>query len=206
MLYSGLSALSDKEIRKIMRIVGGQFRGKNLLSPDGMETRPTSDRAREAIFNILHHAKWRKSDLLENAAVMDVFAGTGALGLEALSQGAAHGIFIEQSAAAAKTCQSNIDAMKLGDRTILMRSDALKLAQRPATVAPRSLVFLDPPYGKGLGAAALTALADKDWLEPGAVCLLEMAKKQPEMPPAGFAQLDERSYGVALVRFFEFAP
>lgn len=189
-----------------MRIVGGQFRGKNLLSPVGDETRPTSDRAREAIFNILHHAKWRKRDILENAAVMDVFAGTGAMGLEALSQGAAHGVFIEQSAAAAKTCQSNIDAMKLGDRTLLMRSDALKIALRPTTIAPRSLVFLDPPYGKGLGAAALTQLAEKDWLEPGAICLLEMAKKQPEMPPAGFAQLDERSYGVALVRFLEFVP
>lgn len=189
-----------------MRIVGGQFRGKNLLSPDGMETRPTSDRAREAIFNILHHAKWRKTDLLENAAVMDVFAGTGALGLEALSQGAAHAVFVEQSAAAAKTCQANIDAMKFGDRTLLMRSDALKITSRPASLAPRSLVFLDPPYGKGWGAQALTQLAAKDWLAPGAVCLLEMAKKQPEMPPAGFAQVDERSYGVALVRFLEFAP
>ena len=189
-----------------MRIVGGQYRGKNLLSPVGEETRPTSDRAREAIFNILHHAKWRKRDLLENAAVMDVFAGTGALGLEALSQGAAECVFVEQSPAAAKTCQSNIDAMKLQDRALLVRNDALKIAQRPAAVAPRSLVFLDPPYGKGLGAAALTALAARDWLEPGAVCLLEMAKKQPEMPPAGFAQLDERSYGIALVRFLEFTP
>lgn len=189
-----------------MRIVGGQYRGKNLLSPEGTETRPTSDRAREAIFNILHHAKWRQRDLLENAAIMDVFAGTGAMGLEALSQGAAHGVFIEQSAAAARTCQSNIDAMKLGDRAILMRSDAVKLSLRPTTLAPRSLVFLDPPYGKGLGGAALTQLAEKDWLEPGAICLLEMAKKQPEMPPPGFAQLDERSYGVALVRFLEFAP
>ena len=88
-----------------MRIVGGQYRGKNLLSPVGEETRPTSDRAREAIFNILHHAKWRKRDLLENAAVMDVFAGTGALGLEALSQGAAECVFVEQSPAAAQTCR-----------------------------------------------------------------------------------------------------
>jgi len=171
-----------------------------------MGTRPTSDRAREAVFNILHHAKWRKTDILENARVADVFAGTGALGLEALSQGAAEAVFIEKDAAAARTCQANIDAMKLGDRARLLKTDALTLALRPATIAARNLVFLDPPYGMGWGGQALRQLAEKDWLEPGAVCLLEMAKKQQEAPPAGFGQVDERSYGVALVRFFEYLP
>jgi len=186
-----------------MRIVGGEFRGRALLSPKGSATRPTSDRAREAIFNILQHASWLRERLPADANVMDVYAGTGAMGLEALSQGAKHAIFVERDYAAAKTCQDNIENFQLSDRTMLMKFDALHPVPRPLYLEPRDLVFLDPPYGKNMGAQTLEALARKGWLAPGAICVLEMAKKQPEPALEDFIQHDERSYGIALVRFLE---
>lgn len=184
-----------------MRIVGGVLRGRNLLSPEGSSTRPTSDRAREAVFNILMHAKWLDHDPVDGAPVMDVFAGTGALGLEALSRGAKHCVFIENDRNAQKNCRENIDKMGMEDRSLLQPFDALKPSARPPHVDARTLVLMDPPYGQGLGAAALTALAGKGWLAPGAICVLEMEKKKPEPSPENFAQVDERAYGVALVRF-----
>lgn len=184
-----------------MRIVGGQFRGKTLASPPGLSTRPTSDRARQAVFNILEHAGWRPFILPENAAVLDVFAGTGALGLEALSRGAAEAIFIEQAPEALKALRQNIDSMKLALRARTLRMDAVHPTPRPATLAPRNLVFLDPPYGRNLGYAALNALAAKDWLAPQAVCVMEMSRKEPEPLPGGFTLADTRHYGVAEVRF-----
>jgi 16S rRNA (guanine966-N2)-methyltransferase len=189
-----------------MRIVGGTYRGKILASPEGMSTRPTSDRARESIFNILRHAKWLESPALEDALVLDVFAGTGALGLEALSQGANHAVFIEKDRAALKACEKNITALKQAECAILMPGDALRPSPRPGGIAPRTLVFLDPPYGKGWGSAALTALTAQGWLADGALCVMEMAKKQPEDVPPGFILHDERAYGVALVRFLQKTP
>lgn len=189
-----------------MRIVGGAFRGKTLASPKGLATRPTSDRAREAVFNILNHAKWRKRPLFEDSTVLDAFAGTGALGLEALSRGSLHAVFIERERAALRSCEENIEALGVAPRSLLLRGDAAAPPPRPAQVARRTLVFLDPPYGKGLGAKALAALAVRDWLEEGAICVMEMARKQPEPPPAGFIVHDERAYGVALVRFLEWFP
>lgn len=188
-----------------MRIVGGEFRGRALLSPKGSTTRPTSDRAREAIFNILQHASWLRERLPEGANVIDVFAGTGAMGLEALSQGAKHAIFVERDHAAARTCQDNIENFQLADRSMLMKFDALHPVPRPLYLEPRDLVFLDPPYGKNMGAQTLEALARKGWLAPGAICVLEMAKKQPEPALEGFIQHDERPYGIALVRFLEWS-
>lgn len=187
-----------------MRITAGIRRGKTLASPEGLKTRPTSDRARQAIFNILHHAKWLPGGLLDGAVVMDLFAGTGALGLEALSQGAGHAVFFEQDPAAARVCQKNIDDLGFKAQALLMRGDATNLSPRPAQLAARQLVFLDPPYGGALGSAALSSAAAKGWLAPGAVCVQEMAKKAPEPLPAGFTQEDERVYGVALVRFLTF--
>lgn len=184
-----------------MRIVSGQFRGKTLASPQGLSTRPTSDRARQAIFNILAHAPWCPFSLPENAFVMDIFAGTGALGLESLSRGAAHAVFVEQSAEAIKALRLNIDSMKIGNQTQILRNDALRLPPRPPMLAPRNLVFIDPPYGKNLGVAALRAAIAADWLAPEAVCVMEMAKKEPEPLPEGFTLADTRHYGVAEVRF-----
>lgn len=184
-----------------MRIVSGQFRGKSLMSPAGLATRPTSDRARQAVFNILEHASWCPFSLPENAHVLDVFAGTGALGLESLSRGAADAVFIEQSGEALKALRHNIDSMDMGTRTQVLRTDALHPTPRPPTVAPRTLVFLDPPYGKNWGYAALAALAAKDWLAKDCVCVMEMSKKQPEPLPEGFTLADTRHYGVAEVRF-----
>lgn len=189
-----------------MRIVGGALRGRKLLSPEGTATRPTSDRARESVFNILLHAKWLEYDILQDADVLDVFAGTGALGLEALSRGGRHCVFIENDRKAAKTCQANIDALGMDDRAKLLAFDALKPPSRPEYTNPRTLVFLDPPYGKDMGCAALEALSKKGWLKKGAVCVLEMDRKRTEQNPAGFALADERAYGIALVRFFVWNP
>ena len=184
-----------------MRIVSGQFRGKKLESPQGLTTRPTSDRARQAVFNLLEHASWRPFILPENAFVLDVFAGTGALGLEALSRGAADAVFIEQAPETLKALRANIDSMRVGGQSHILRADALHPPARPPALAPRTLVFLDPPYGKNFGYAALNALAAKDWLAADCVCVMEMAKKQPEPLPAGFTLADTRHYGVAEVRF-----
>jgi 16S rRNA (guanine966-N2)-methyltransferase len=166
-----------------------------------MTTRPTGDRVRESMFNILRHGKFHSGGLLEQAKVLDVFAGTGALGLEALSQGAQQAVFIEQDMNAFKVCQENIALLKETPRCSLLKMDALQLPPRPIALEPRSLVFLDPPYGKNMGAAALQGLAKGGWLTEGAVCVLEMAKAAPETLPLGFTLQDERIYGVALVYF-----
>lgn len=184
-----------------MRIVSGRFKARALLSPSGKGTRPTSDRARQAIFNILEHAAWRPFILPENAYVLDIFAGTGALGLEALSRGAADIIFIENDRAAVTACLGNIDSFGVKGETRLMKADALHPPPLPAGAAPRNLVFLDPPYGKGWGAKALSAVAAKGWLAPDAVCVMEMSKKEPEDTPSGFILADTRTYGIAEVRF-----
>jgi 16S rRNA (guanine966-N2)-methyltransferase len=183
-----------------MRITAGLHRGRSLLSPEGKDTRPTSDRARESIFNILRHGKWHEG-VLEEAMVLDAFAGTGALGLEALSQGAKQAVFIENSPAAARLCQDNINMLKESGRAQVLKSDAAAPPPRPSSLEPRSLVFLDPPYGKDMGAAALKALAEKGWLKAGAVCVLETSKKSPETIPSGFTVMDERLYGIARVQF-----
>jgi len=183
-----------------MRITAGIHRGRSLTSPQGSDTRPTSDRARESIFNILRHGRWHEG-VLEEAMVLDVFAGTGALGLEALSQGARHAAFIEKNPAAARVCQDNIDMLGETARSLVLKFDAVSPVPRPSSLEPRSLVFLDPPYGKNMGAEALKALADKGWLQKRAVCVLEMSKKNPETIPAGFTAVDERLYGIARVQF-----
>lgn len=183
-----------------MRIVSGIHRGRALLAPKGRNTRPTSDRTRESVFNILRHGKWGR-DVLEDATVLDVFAGTGALGLEALSQGAKHAVFIERERPAVEFCQGNIETLGETERAAVFTFDAADPIARPLYIEPRSLVFLDPPYGKYLGAEALKGLAGKGWLKEGAFCVLEMSKKVPEIIPAGFTLLDERTYGLARVQF-----
>ncbi|WP_369061446.1 16S rRNA (guanine(966)-N(2))-methyltransferase RsmD [Caulobacter sp. 73W] len=183
-----------------MRIVSGSFRGKAIAAPEGSATRPTSDRARQAVFNILEHADW--SPGLRDLRVIDVFAGSGALGFEAISRGAAFCLFVETDEAARGAIRENVDAFGLFGNTRIHRRDATDLGQRPASAgAPFELAFLDPPYRKGLGEKALAGLLSGGWLAPGAVVMVE--KGDDEAAPAvdGFEVLDERKYGAAKVFF-----
>jgi 16S rRNA (guanine966-N2)-methyltransferase len=191
-----------------MRIVGGEFRGRALKTPQGQATRPTSDRAREAVFNILEHAIW--SPGLVGRRVIDLFAGSGALGLEALSRGASHGLFVETDPAARGAIRDNAEALSpgggLNGRTRIHRRDATDLGLKPAGDGPPfDLAFLDPPYGQGLGERALAELARGGWLKPGAVCVWERGADEAEIEVAGFEALDQRQYGAAQVRFLKFA-
>jgi len=186
-----------------LRIVSGSFRGKTLAAPPGEATRPTSDRARQAIFNILEHAAWSKG--LRDARVIDLFAGSGALGFEALSRGAAFCLFVETDAAARGAIRENVEAMGVFGRTRVHRRDATDLGVRPGADGPAfDLAFLDPPYAKGLGEAALDRLAAGGWLAPGAVVVFERGAAEPEVSVPGYALLDARDYGAARVHFFRF--
>jgi 16S rRNA (guanine966-N2)-methyltransferase len=192
-----------------MRIVGGKNRGRILNSPEGLTTRPTSDRARQAVFNILMHAGWLGGDALEDAHVIDLFAGTGALGLEALSRGGADCVFVERDRHALTALRQNIAALKAESNSTVIAADALALPKRAADINLRTLAFLDPPYNKAkegadAGRHALELLAARGWLAGGCVCVAEMAKKFPEEMPQGFTLRDERPYGVALVRFMTY--
>jgi 16S rRNA (guanine966-N2)-methyltransferase len=183
-----------------MRIVSGQYKGKPIAAPEGRSTRPTSDRAREAVFNILEHAPWAPA--LQGARALDLFAGSGALGLEALSRGAGFCLFVETDEAARGAIRDNVEALHLYGCTRIHRRDATDLGPRPASAGPPfDLAFLDPPYAKGLGEKALTGLAEHAWLALGAVVVFERAADEPEIAPAGFELIDERRYGAAKVLF-----
>ena len=188
-----------------MRIVGGKHRGRRLAAPDSNAVRPTADRTRESIFNILAHAGWgaKGSPIIEAATVLDVFCGTGALGLEALSRGAAFSYFLDASARSLELCRHNITELRENERAKLVKADASK---PPAALAECSLLFLDPPYGKGLAVRALEALASRGWVAREAVCVIEMAASTPEIPPSDFAPLDQRCYGETAVLFCRYAP
>jgi 16S rRNA (guanine966-N2)-methyltransferase len=182
-----------------MRIVGGQFKGQAIKAPPGRDTRPTGDRAREAVFNILAHAPW--SPGIESRRVLDLFAGSGALGLEALSRGAAFALFVDTDAAARGVIRDNIEALGLFGITRIHRRDATDLGVKPAGLgAPFDLVFLDPPYGKGLGDAALERLGPGGWIAKHTLIVFECGADETSDTP-GFGTLDERLYGAAKVRF-----
>jgi 16S rRNA (guanine966-N2)-methyltransferase len=182
-----------------MRIVGGEFRGRPLATPRDHAIRPTTDRTREAVFNVLAH---RFADKLEGARVLDLFAGTGALGLEALSRGAAYGVFIEESAEGRGLIRTNVEAFGLTGRTKIFRRDATALGEA-GTLSAFGLVFADPPYGKGLGERALRSAREGGWLLPGALCVVEEAAAAPFGAGPGFSVVDERSYGETVIRFIE---
>jgi 16S rRNA (guanine966-N2)-methyltransferase len=187
-----------------VRIVSGRFRGKTLVAPQGEATRPTSDRARQAVFNILEHAAW--SPGLRDVRVIDLFAGSGALGFEALSRGAAFCLFVETDTAARGAIRENAEALGLFGQTRVHRRDATDLGVRPgADGPPFELAFLDPPYAKGLGEIALEKLASGGWLAPGAVVVFERGAGEPAFEVAGFEVLDSRDYGAARVWFLRFA-
>src|ERR1700746_3224412 len=165
-----------------MRVVGGRLKGRNLASPASREIRPTADRLRESVFNILVHAY---DNPIEGARVLDLFAGTGALGIEAVSRGAAFALFVDNGAEARALLRNNVEALGLGGVTKVFRRDATDLG--PAhPVEPFSLVFLDPPYGKGLAAPALNSLREGGWLTPEALLVVEEASTAPFKAPEGF--------------------
>lgn len=186
-----------------MRIVGGRFRGRALAAPAGMATRPTSERAREAIFNILEHAPF--SPGLAGLRVLDLFAGSGALGFEALSRGAQFALFVETDVGARGAIRQTVEALGLFGTTRIHRRDATDLGVKPAGLGdPFDLVFLDPPYGQGLGEAALAKLGLGGWLSPQALAVFECAADEtPQIE--GFDLLDERRYGAAKVLFLRVA-
>lgn len=180
-----------------MRIVAGSHKGRPLNAPKGRDTRPTSDRAREAMFNVLAHGV--DGPGLDGARVVDVFAGTGALGLEALSRGAAHCTFVESDPGAARILKDNIRTLGEGANAIVMQMKAAQVATPPA--GPADYAFLDAPYDRGLTAPALAALAEHGWLKPGAVVLAEVGAREALDPPMGFDVVKEKSYGAARAVF-----
>jgi len=188
-----------------MRIVGGRFRGKILQAPPGPETRPTSDRARESIFNILAHGK--PAIALDGISVLDLFCGTGALGLEAMSRGAAHGLFADRDPEALRVARANAASMGLWRDCLHLRLDGGHLGPPPrAAKAPYGLVFMDPPYNSGLALPALLALGGKGWIQPGTILVIEVGAEEAFVPPRGYEQLDERVYGAAKVHFLKKLP
>lgn len=184
-----------------MRIVGGELRGRALATPRSNAIRPTTDRTREAVFNVLAH---RFPEKLAGARVLDLFAGTGALALEALSRGAAYAVFIEESTEGRGLIRTNVEAFGLTGRTKIFRRNATALGDA-GTLGPFRLVFADPPYGKGLGELALRSVRTGGWLAPGALCVVEEAAAAPFAPGDGFAVVDERFYGETVIRFIEAA-
>lgn len=187
-----------------MRITGGTLGGRKLATPADNRVRPTSDKVRQAIFNILEHQEFAPP--LAGAKVADLFAGTGALGLEALSHGAAFCLFVEDAAESRALVQRNIEAFGLTGATKLWRRDATKLGtMTPAAGGPFDLVFLDPPYRKGLVEPALASLAAGDWLAPDALLVVETAEDE-SVAAEGFAALGERLYGETRVTFLKRAP
>jgi 16S rRNA (guanine966-N2)-methyltransferase len=181
-----------------MRIVGGRHRGRALVAPPGRDIRPTSDRAREALFNILTHGE--HAELLRDATVLDAFAGTGAFGLEALSRGAAEAYFIENARPALDALRRNIDALGETARASVRSGDATRPPPAPKAA---TLAFLDPPYRSGLGPAAVEALAAAGWLAGDALVILEISAKEEVATPERFDVADERRYGAARLVFLK---
>ena len=173
-----------------MRIVGGRLRGRTLAVPKTAAIRPTADRLREALFNILQHAY---GDPVTDARVLDLFAGTGALGLEALSRGAAFALLIDDGAQARALMRDNVATLGLGGTARIFRRDATGLGD-VHPVEPFSLVFLDPPYGKGLAERALSSARAGKWLVPDALIVVEEAVDAGFTAPAGFAEIERRRY------------
>jgi len=186
-----------------MRIVGGAHKGRAIVAPKGMGTRPTSDRAREAVFNILAHGMGFE---VAGARVIDLFAGTGALGLEAMSRGAAWCLFVETDAGARGAIRDNVEALALFGATRIHRRSATDLGAKPAGVGPAfTLAFLDPPYEKGLVEPTLATLKSGAWLAPEAVCVVEQGAREAPARGDGFEEIDRREMGAAQVGFYRFA-
>lgn len=189
-----------------MRIVAGRFRGRPLVAPTGGRVRPTSDRARETLFNILAHGDFALSGrppLPEDARVLDLFAGSGALGLEALSRGARRVVFVDDHLDSRAAIRRNVEALGAMGETQILRRDATKLGDRPDPVGgPFDLVLLDPPYRLGLAGPALESARLGGWLAEGAVAVAELAADEPAPEPPGFVPLRHRRVGEAQLVFY----
>jgi 16S rRNA (guanine966-N2)-methyltransferase len=180
-----------------MRIIGGRFRGRALAGPRSNAIRPTSDRLRETIFNILAHAY---DDPVGGARVLDLFAGAGAMGLEALSRGAAFALFVDEGAEARGLIRANIETLGVGGATRLFRRDATRMGEAKPN-EPFTLVFCDPPYGRDLAPRALRSCAEGGWLAPGALVVVEEAQGVEVTLPEGFSEIERRDYGETRVVF-----
>jgi 16S rRNA (guanine966-N2)-methyltransferase len=180
-----------------VRIIAGRHRGRRLLAPAGEATRPTADRVRQALFDMLWHAPWAGRAALDGARVLDAFAGTGALGLEALSRGAAHATFLENARPALAALRANIAACREEANSTVLPADATRPPPAPAACG---LVFLDPPYAGGLLARAIAALAAAGWIAPGALLVAESAAEaEPPPLPPGFEAIAARQHGPARI-------
>jgi 16S rRNA (guanine966-N2)-methyltransferase len=180
-----------------MRLVGGRLRGRTLATPNSEAIRPTADKLREALFNILVH---RYDDPITGARVLDLFAGTGALGCEAASRGAGFVLFVDEGAQARALQRQNVEALGLGGSTRIFRRDATRLGP-VHPLAPFSLAFLDPPYGQGLAERALVAAREGGWLTPDAVVVVEEATSAAFVAPDGYTELERRDYGESQLIF-----
>ena len=178
-----------------MRIIAGRNRGRVLRAPDGAGTRPTAERVRQALFDMLWHAPWGGRTVVQDQLVLDAFAGTGALGLEALSRGAARVAFVDDGVVARGLLRSNIDKARAMGVTDVWRRDATRLGENRGP--GYGLIFLDPPYGQGLGERALDSARAGGWIAPGATVVWE--ESAPPPPVAGLAQIDQRKYGDTIV-------
>jgi 16S rRNA (guanine966-N2)-methyltransferase len=184
-----------------MRIVAGRFRGRPLVGPSTDAIRPTSDRLREAIFNVLTHAY---DDPVAGGRVIDLFAGTGAMGLEAMSRGAAYALFVDDGAAARGLIRQNVETLGLGGATRLFRRDATRMGPA-APNEPFSLVFCDPPYGRDLAQPALISCAEGGWLRPEALVVVEENAAAELEWPSRFEPIERRTYGDTQVAFGRYA-
>jgi len=183
-----------------MRIVGGAWRGRALVAPAGQRTRPTADRVRQAVFDMLLHAPWGGREIVEGAHVLDVFAGTGALGLEALSRGAAFACFFENDPAALRALRTNVTACRAEGRVEIVAGDVMRVGRgRPA-----SLVFLDPPYGQDLVPRAIARLREAGRIDPGALIIAETGRNETWTPDEPV--LVERQHGAARMLIFRTRP
>jgi len=178
-----------------MRVTGGKLGGRRLVAPENQLVRPTSDRTRQAIFNILEHRDFGMGFTVENAAVADIYAGTGALGIEALSRGARFCLLVDNDAGSRALQRENVEALSLTGATKIWRRDATDLGPLGAGAGgPFDLVFLDPPYRKDLVAPALKSLREGGWLSPHALLVIETAKGET-FAQDGYTQLELRNYG-----------
>lgn len=186
-----------------MRIVGGKWRGRTLTAPKTQRTRPTTDRTREALFSILSSSN---EVTLDGAYVLDLFAGTGALGFEALSRGADYCLFVENDAQARGAIRTNSDTLMAAGCSKIYRRDATQLGPRPSFAhQPFNLVFADPPYGQGLGEKALLSALQGGWLDASSLIIVEEDKRSAFAAPDGFHQLDRRPYGDTEIIFLKLA-